>query len=297
MKKFIIVTMCVMIVSLVAGLVILGRTGVLRISPRQLEIRESEVSEITDIEKIEVDSVSKVNIIRTDDSQLKADLKLDKQNEDVTLAVSEDKNTKSVKVKVERKSKLSFLMTDWSSELDVYIPRTYQADLSVKTISGEIENADISGFRNVALESTSGRIEASGKSENQETLKLKTVSGRISANNISGYQTVEADSTSGRIELSNLAGAVDASTVSGRITLAFDELKNNMKANSTSGRVTIDLPDSANYALNFETVSGDLDNGQSLHLSRQTRTYYEGVTGDGTYKVEVKTVSGSLQID
>ncbi|MFA7253381.1 MAG: DUF4097 family beta strand repeat-containing protein [Patescibacteria group bacterium] len=299
MKKFIIVAALLFVITFVAGLIVLGKTGSFEIGGNKVEVSETKSASAAGIEKIEIEAVSeRVNIIKTEGADLRADLKTSKrEGSDISLVVSRDESSKMIKVKVERERKIVFFSNDWSGVLDVYLPETYTGNISAKTVSGEIESANISGLKDVSLQSVSGRIEIKGKDLGQGNLKLKTVSGRINAEQISGFMAIEAESTSGRIEFSNLTGPTNVQTISGRINLNYDALKGYIKAKSTSGKIVIDLPENADYNFNFETTSGRLEDKDKLNLTRETRTFYEGKSGDGKNEIQVKTVSGGLSIE
>lgn len=300
MKKFVIITAGIMVITGIIGCIILGRTGAVTHlgGGGPLQLKETKTSAISGFEKIEIETVSeKINIVQIPNTELKADLKLDDPDDDVKLVMTPDASGKVLTIKLDRKKQVAFLAHYTGGELDIYLPQSFTGDLSAHSVSGSVEDSDISNLKNVKIETTSGKIVLDDRAGVQGTIDLKSVSGRIEAKNLAAFKEVNASSTSGRIELSNLSGKVDAHSVSGRIELAFDNLSDNIKARTTSGRVLIDLPDNANATYSFSTTSGGLSNKESLNLTRETRSYYEGKVGNGDKKVEVETVSGGLSIE
>lgn len=299
MKNFVLITLLVMIISLIGGIIVLGKTGVDFHLGGNIRVTESKANPVIGFDKIEIETVSEmVTILKTSEPDLKADLKLSRTDSDIKLTVTPDADSKILKIKVEHPRKITFFANDWAGELDVYLPESYIGDLSVKTVSGSIDSDELPLVKNMIAESTSGAIDLNFKEGERGSLTMRTVSGRIEAGKLSGFEYVKANSTSGSLDLSDLAGKVDIKTISGRIDMKFDESKGDVRADSTSGKIVIDLPATANNNFSFETVSGGLSNKNKLNLTRETRTYYEGKigTGEGS-KIDVKTVSGGLNIE
>ena len=300
MKKFVIITAGIMVISGIIGCIILGRTGAVTHigGGGPLQLKETKTSSISGIEKIEIETVSEqINIVQIPNTELKADLKLDDPDDDVKLVMTPDASGKVLTIKLDRKKQVAFFAHYTGGELDIYLPQSFTGDLSASSVSGSVEDNDVSNLKNVKIETTSGKIVLDDRAGTQESINLKSVSGRIEAKNLAAFKDIIAKTTSGRIELSNIAGKVDASSVSGRIELGVDNLNGDIKAKTTSGRVLVDLPDNANATYSFSTTSGGLSNKESLNLTRETRTYYEGKVGNGEKKVDVETVSGGLSIE
>ncbi|MCQ2596929.1 MAG: DUF4097 domain-containing protein [Treponema sp.] len=125
-----------------------------------------------------------------------------------------------------------------------------------------------------------------------DSITLADVSGRITAKKLSARK-VEISNVSGRIEAENITGKLKLGTVSGRIVYSTNELKNNLEAESVSGRIEVELPEDADFAADFETVSGSI-NTDFNKTGKKSGTI---TNGDRTYDLRFETVSGSIYVN
>ncbi|GAB6090084.1 DUF4097 family beta strand repeat-containing protein [Spirochaeta dissipatitropha] len=140
----------------------------------------------------------------------------------------------------------------------------------------------------VNVSSISGRIEL--HSIPVSSLKLSTVSGRIEISGISA--DAELRSTSGRLQVDKYKGRLNASTVSGSIRGNDNNLHHGTTANTVSGRIDLGLNESRNnYTVDYKTVSG------RISLWGESRSDRSGSSGSGWQKLEVTSVSGSIQLN
>lgn len=217
--------------------------------------------------------------------------------------------------------------------VEVYLPDTWQGDLQVQTVSGDIfsqidfclgKEADFQASSTsgditltkveagkIDVSSTSGdlRIEDAGGD-----LQLATTSGEITlftGTGDCGISTVSGDihvdcltgafrfsTTSGEISAAEVKGGGKASTVSGDIRLQFKDLNETLTVSSTSGEVSMDLP--RDTAVDFEaaTTSGDINTFFDEFLSYNKRgSRASGSYGEGTaHRVDIHTTSGDVSI-
>ena len=127
-------------------------------------------------------------------------------------------------------------------------------------------------------------------------LSVKSVSGKIEIGNFS-LSSLEAKSTSGRIKISNVAGPLDLRTVSGRIDADLNQVDGDINIETTSGRINLDLPKTIDGELNFESTSGGVHNNTDWQLSKLDRSSFEMKQGNGKYKIDIKSVSGGLDLN
>lgn len=151
--------------------------------------------------------------------------------------------------------------------------------------------------RNLVLDvsSVSGDVTVTGV---QTQVKANSVSGDVT---ISGAQTeVRAGSVSGDVRLQGLrVSRLSASTVSGELTIAVDQLEGSeeLRFSSVSGDVLLTLPRNFGADLRMTTVSGDIDSSFPITLDgRMSRRRLEGRIGDGGRQMTVSTVSGDLRL-
>ena len=216
---------------------------------------------------------------------------------------------------------------------EVYLPDTWQGNLQVQTVSGDISSQIdfcLGTEADFEASSTSGeifltKVEA-GKINVSSTsgdlriedakgdVKLATTSGEITLfteTGDCGISTISGDicvdsltgdfrfsSTSGEISAAQVTGVGKVSTVSGDISLQFKALQGELTLSSTSGEVSVGLP--RDTALNFRaaTTSGEIHTFFDEFLSFNKRgSSAQGVYGEGTaHIIDIHTTSGDVSI-
>jgi len=176
------------------------------------------------------------------------------------------------------------------------------------SVSGTVRGQDIG--REVRFSSTSGTVTAENCGDD---VRATSVSGNVTVLNAKG--DVLAHSVSGNVEVKNPGGRVDADTSSG--TVEVRDANGDVKAHATAGRVTVQGNPSGNSYWDLKTVSGAVDiavpSSASFHLSagavtgqistqipimieEQGKHSLRAHMGDGGGRVEVHTVSGSIEV-
>ncbi len=187
---------------------------------------------------------------------------------------------------------LSFNTRNRNLRIVVEVPDREFDEMLFKSVSGRIVIKDIRGSA-VAASSTSGSVEAANIQV--QSLDLKSVSGSVTArNNQAG--TYALRTTSGRITLNADRGSVDASSVSGSLTIVLQRLTGDVEARSVSGSVQLNLPTSSDARLSMSTVSGNIRPQVSMESTDFSSRSVQGVIGRGTYAVNVKTTSGAITV-
>ena len=210
------------------------------------------------------------------------------------------------------------------STITLYLPESFGLDAVLDTTSGRITVGG-GNYRTLQMDSTSGEINAveltaksidtdttSGRIElqniNSDSVNADTVSGEVHVTGNAGHE-FEADSTSGSVTFSGMAEIVDANTVSGEVTADVARTLRSFKADTTSGRVrltvgdaqalkevsantisgevTITLPQNDGFTVDYDSISGDLNNEFEMRGERH---------GNGHIDIDVDTASGSLHI-
>lgn len=176
-----------------------------------------------------------------------------------------------------------------SNLIVIYVPKEYQGELNLITVSGNIDILiDINN--NVNLKTTSGDI----KTKNLKNAKIYTTSGdinilksdNIEANTVSGSieikegKNIKAKSTSGDININHATKFIDIKSTSGDIELDNFTIGKNSKIESVSGEVTINLLNEA--FVDTETRSGD----KNIKTMR-----------NGKFDLFIKTISGDITVD
>ncbi|MEG1393088.1 MAG: DUF4097 family beta strand repeat-containing protein [Christensenellaceae bacterium] len=175
-----------------------------------------------------------------------------------------------------------------------------QSQVKINTMSGSIS---LIGGKNIEANSTSGTITA--LKSTGENLKCETMSGDIAVKD-AVVEMMEADSVSGGIFLSGDVREVKANAVSGNIDIDIKNpmdidvestsgeieaqvkdasLLNKIDMNSISGTVQISLPENDGFTVDFESISGDMDND-----------FGEAVYKNGMIKIKVDTTSSDFDL-
>lgn len=165
---------------------------------------------------------------------------------------------------------------DWNRarmDFEVRLPRNLRLDVS--SVSGDVKVEDV-----------------------RNEVRASSVSGNVL---VSGARSeVRGSSVSGDVRLQGLrVSRVSASTVSGRLEVAVDQLDGaeDLKFSSVSGDVVLTLPRSFGAELRLSTVSGEIDSSFQITLNgRMDRRRLEGRIGSGGRRLTVSTVSGDLRL-
>jgi DUF4097 and DUF4098 domain-containing protein YvlB len=187
--------------------------------------------------------------------------------------------------------------------------RNVHGPLQAQSVSGSIHAQDIgSGAR---LASTSGSVEAENCADD---VRGTSVSGSVDVINAKG--DVLAHSVSGNVTVRGPGGRVDSNTSSGSVEIRG--ANNDVKAHSASGRVdiggnpsgnsywdlktmsgpiNISVPSDANFHLSSNAVSGEIRAQIPIVIEEQGKHSLRARVGNGSGRVEVHTVSGSVELD
>jgi DUF4097 and DUF4098 domain-containing protein YvlB len=186
--------------------------------------------------------------------------------------------------------------------------RNLRGPVQAESVSGSVRGQDIG--RDVKFSSTSGTVTAENCGDD---VRATSISGNVTVLNAKG--DVLAHSVSGNVEVKNPGGRVDANTSSG--TVEVRDANGDVKAHATAGRVTVQGNPSGNSYWDLKTVSGTVDiavpSSASFHLSagavtgqisaqipimieEQGKHSLRAHMGDGGGRVEVHTVSGSIEV-
>jgi DUF4097 and DUF4098 domain-containing protein YvlB len=188
---------------------------------------------------------------------------------------------------------------------------------SIRNVRGPVQAASVSGMvrgqdigQEVKLSSTSGAIDAANCGDD---VRAFSVSGNVTVVNAKG--DVLAHSVSGSVEIKNPGGRVEANSSSGSVEVR--DANGDIKAHATAGRITVQGNPSGNSYWDLKTVSGAVDiavpSTASFHLSagavtgqiraqvpimieEQGKHSLRAHMGDGGGRVEIHTVSGSIEV-
>jgi hypothetical protein len=120
------------------------------------------------------------------------------------------------------------------------------------------------------------------------SVNATNVTGPIRVAGVEGPQSLA--NVSGSVQSEGSAGALQIQTVSGRVRLAPQRLKE-AQVSSVSGAVLLELPRGAGATVSLASLSGRI-RGRGGRGDSSRRTF-----GDGAADVAVSTVSGSVEVE
>jgi len=190
--------------------------------------------------------------------------------------------------------------------------------MSIRDVRGPVEAESVSGSvrahnvgRDARLSSTSGSIEAENCSDDVRgtsvsgSVTITNAKGDVVAHSVSGSVTVrnpggrvDSDSTSGSVEIQGANGDVKAHSTSGQVNIGGNPSGNSYwDLKTMSGSVNISVPSDANFHLSSSAVSGQIRAQVPIVIEEQGKHSLRARMGTGTGRVEVHTVSGSIELD
>ncbi len=172
--------------------------------------------------------------------------------------------------------------------------QSYQGDVNADTGSGDVDVAGVRGDLNA--DTGSGDVDVTDVEG--RFIVADTGSGDVTMAGVTG--SIEADTGSGDVEIRDLkAGArLMADTGSGDVTMSGDlSLVEEIEIDTGSGSVEIDMSAAPGMRLLIETGNGGIDvDLPNLRITRSSKNYFRGESGDGQADVTISTGSGSVSV-
>jgi lia operon protein LiaG len=178
-------------------------------------------------------------------------------------------------------------------ELKAEYPHNGNCDASIRFVV-EVPSGTEYLFDDLAT--ASGDIAVTGV---KGTVNLRSASGDLTARQISGK--LDVNTTSGDVKLGQLVGSVVAKSVSGDVEVNLELLQGSdpFSFKSVSGDIIIEAPANLDAEIEMKTLSGDMSTDFPLTIQSAQFGSQKGATGrigQGTHKIEVKTVSGDVRL-
>jgi DUF4097 and DUF4098 domain-containing protein YvlB len=143
-----------------------------------------------------------------------------------------------------------------------------------------------------SVETTNGAIQLSNAKGNAT---LTSSNGPIIAENINGYIT--ASTSNGDIQVKNTTGTGNLETHNGRITVDILNIQEDIEISTSNGRITTYINPNLDIEIDATTSNGVISmTGLTLNITTSEDTHFQGIQGNGTYKVELKTSNGEIRI-
>ncbi len=206
-------------------------------------------------------------------------------------------------------------VNSWTLDIpDKTLTVTLPQDLVLESVQVTTTSAEVHApalqAKEVECDTTSGDLTA--QLLGTETIQVNTVSGSVEVTALDDAKQVKAATTSGNVTLTlGYADQLDVTTISGvtritaaqcsqtdlnstsgNVTLDLQGASGSCEVSTVSGEVTLSLPENADAAVEFSTVSGSFDS--TLSMRKEGDRY---LSGSGQNQYQVKTTSGSLRIE
>lgn len=166
----------------------------------------------------------------------------------------------------------------------LYVPAAYENNLDLYTVSGTIDAQDVK-VSELNASNTSGSISVKGCESNK--LYMNSVSGEVLVEDGS-FETVTANTVSGEIQMeAQRINDFEADSTSGAISLSLSEMPARIEIDTVSGSATIKLPENDGFTLEYDTVSGGMDNDFAM-----AHDMYK----NGGSEIAIDTVSGGINL-
>ncbi|MHB8062667.1 MAG: DUF4097 family beta strand repeat-containing protein [Ruminiclostridium sp.] len=273
------------------------------------EINEEKSFALEEINEIQVTmSNTPVHIIRTEASEEVKFRLYGKSMQQIKLEAKI--NNKTVVVETKRKHELPIPEDMF---LDIYIPKEYGKNLSIKISSGivKLDSLDLASF---TLNTSSGGMEA--EQLNAQEISINTTSGKLNIKKLAAKEleikgsssavnidecivdegTIE--SSSGSITFKNSSGNFNFKGTAGNISVAYKEFEDqNINIKTTAGNVTLELPSTAEFLLDAKTTSGKFQSDFPVKtMGNADKRKIESQIGTKNNKVFLQTSSGSIKL-
>jgi Putative adhesin len=164
-------------------------------------------------------------------------------------------------------------------------------DVQLSAASGALDVSSIGGMLRATSASGSVRL-----AEVKNDIKVSAQSGSIEIRNPG--ERVDASTVSGSVRISNAKNDVKSHVISGGITITGNPAGSRLwDLKTVSGGIDIRVPSQASFLLSAESVSGGIKTNIPVVIEEQSRHSLRAHVGDSSGRVEVRTVSGSINVE
>jgi DUF4097 and DUF4098 domain-containing protein YvlB len=195
--------------------------------------------------------------------------------------------------------------------------RSVSGSQFVRNVRGPVQADSVSGSvhaQNIDREAKFSSVGGAIIAENcGDDVRASSVSGNVTVSRAKG--DVLAHSTSGDVQVTGPGGRVEATTSSGTVEVRGADgdvtardtagrlvVQGNPSGNSywdlktVSGSVNIAVPSSANFHFSANAVSGQISAQIPIVIEEQGKHSLRAHMGDGGGRVEIHTVSGTIEV-
>lgn len=167
-------------------------------------------------------------------------------------------------------------------------------DVKVKVVDGDINASDLNG--NLKIKTVDGDLKIKNCTG---PMKLSTVDGDIKGFDCNG--TIDTHTVDGDVNVSGVFNGIFFKSVDGEgdfILQSGSELKEDCTFRTVDGDITLNIPESLGFKLDFKSHDGYVNVGnldfKNITLKKDSR--FKGEHADAEYTIEVRSTDGNLSI-
>lgn len=175
---------------------------------------------------------------------------------------------------------------------EIYIPKTYNKELNVSDVSGDVSIKDNFAFSSAYIYQTSGDLNA--KDIKTGTFKANNTSGDINITSVDAPD-YSLSSISGDLSIQKLNGSGALKSTSGDVTAELTGMTGGVDASSVSGDINISCDTGAEVSA--KSVSGTISTPGMQVDGSFVKNSVHGKIGREPYKsLSLRTISGDVNI-
>lgn len=257
---------------------------------------DTKASDINGIKEIIIDiSSADLNIIPEDREDIKAVLSgsILSSSEVMKPELTLSKSTEKINIGL-KSQKVYFGAINITLKVDIFLPKSYAENLTIDTSSGDFNLNEKMTLKNVSFSLSSGDINI--KDLTCDKFEYETSSGSLEAG-ILNTKTIKFHSSSGDMNIASFTGDITGDISSGEISVKYSSFNNNVNLHASSGEINLVLPENAEFYINAECSSGDVECQFPVTMSgKQEKNSIKGTVKSDTNKVVLSTSSGDITI-
>ncbi len=226
-------------------------------------LEKTYTSEVSGLDSLEIQmSNRKVNLILTDDEELKIVYRVVKRQEPYTVITDEVSDGKRL---IQIKDGVSTNLLDhlqvnlffWeTNDVDIYLPKSYQNDLTLQTSNASIHTGALTLNGRLSLKTSNSGLDANALRAKE--LLLQSTNGKITLESCTAEETLDVHTTNGGITLAGVAATdITVSTTNGHVALHGIEPSGLLEVENKNGR--IDCEDVTVSQAFFSTTNAAID--------------------------------------
>lgn len=200
-----------------------------------------------------------------------------------------DTSTVRVQARITRADRVDYSAEQFGSSIQVSATRTGSSGLNSPNVGLDITAPSNSML---ILQTNNGAIEVRNFDAGAI---LDTTNGRIVVSGLNG--DLEAETSNGAIEVSGFTGSANLETSNGAIRFNGTLVSGSDNEMSTSnGSVTVDVPTNSGITLDASTSNGSVSSDLPITLSSSGNNHLEGVIGDGSAELTIRSSNGFISV-